>query len=110
MLSDENHSPFLLLFIAANTLVVAQGVWGYFRSASPLDRVLALIGGLVRMAVIGWVGNTTWNAQAYYSLPANAQNANLAGIVAFVGLGGVLLGIGLLALWRQRRLSRQGGR
>ena len=105
MLSDENHSPFLLLFIAANTLVVAQGAWGFFRSESPLDRVLALIGGLVRMAFIGWVSNTTWNAQAYYGLPPNAQNANLAGMVLFVGLGVVLLGIGLLALWRQRRWS-----
>jgi hypothetical protein len=31
MLSDENHNPYLLAFIAATTLAISLGAWGYFR-------------------------------------------------------------------------------
>jgi hypothetical protein len=105
MLYDENHSPYLLILIAATTLVAGQGAAGYFRAASPLDRVWALIGGLVRMAIIGWVNNFIGGDQTYPGLPANGQNPNLLGIVFFIGLGLVLLGIGWLATWRQRHFS-----
>jgi hypothetical protein len=102
MLSDENHHPYLLAFIAAATLAISLGAWGYFRSTSPLRRVLALVGGLFLAILIAVINNATWDYRAYYGLPESASNVNLFGLVFFVGLIIFMLGIGWLALRRRR--------
>jgi len=106
MLYDENHSPFLLIFIVATTLAVSLGAWGYFRLRVPLLRVLALMGGIGLTAIISAINNTTWDYRAYYGLPESAQNVNLIGLVFFIVLSLFMLAIGVLAHWRQRRPSR----
>jgi hypothetical protein len=102
MLSDENHNPYLLAFIAATTLALSLGAWGYFRSASPLRRVLALVGGLFLAILLAVINNATWDYRAYYSLPESASNVNLFGLVFLVGFISFVLGIGWLSLRRWR--------
>ena len=106
MLFDENHSPYLIFFIVTTTLAISLGAWGYFRSASPLRRVLALGGGLFLAAVLGGISNTTWDYRTYYGLPEGAQNISLAGVIFAVVLTLFMLGIGLLSLWRHRRNTK----
>ena len=106
MLYDEDHHPYLLVFIAATTLAISLGAWGYFSTASPMRRVLALGGGLFLAAVLGGISNTTWDYRTYYGLPEGAQNISLAGVIFAVVLTLLMLGIGLLSLWRYRRNTK----
>lgn len=106
LIADENHHPFLLGFIAASTLAVCLGAWGYFRLAGPLRRVLALLGGLSGAILLGILSEATWDSAAYYGLPETANRLSLVGLVLFVLLAGMFLSIGLLARWRQNRQSR----
>jgi hypothetical protein len=103
MLSDENHHPYLLVFIAAATLAISLGAWGYFRSTSPMRRVLALVGGLFLAILLAVINNATWDYRAYYNLPESASSVSLVGLIFFVGLIIFMLGIGWLALRRRRR-------
>jgi len=105
ILSDENHNPNLLIFISATTLAFSMGSWGYFRSVSPLRRILALVGGLFLATIIGVISNTTWDYRAYYGLPESSNNISLFGLIVFVCLTLLMLGIGLLTLWRHARNS-----
>lgn len=66
---DENHHPYLLVFIAASTLAIAAGAWFFLRSASLKGRILSILGGFFSSNVIGQISDNTWDAQAYYNLP-----------------------------------------
>jgi hypothetical protein len=102
MLSDENHHPYLLAFIAATTLALSLGAWGYFRSTSPLRRVLALLGGVFLAILLAVINNATWDYRAYYNLPESASNVSLVGLVFFGGIILLMLGIGWVSLRRWR--------
>jgi len=108
MLYDSNHNPYLLILITATTLAMGLGAWGYYRANSPLRRVLALIGGLLLATVISIIDNATWDFSAYYGLPEGGQSANLIGVIFFVILAFLMVGIGLLAYWRSQRKSNPG--
>ena len=103
MLSDENHNPYLLAFIAATALAVTLGAWGYFRAASPLRRVLSLLGGLLLASLLSLFSASSWDYRAYYGPPENSQNISLVSLVAFAILAVVMLATALLA----RRNSNQ---
>jgi hypothetical protein len=103
LIADENHHPYLLLFISFSTLVTCLGAWGYFRQVRPLRRVLALLGGLLGVIVLGIISESTWDYRAYYGLPEGANTVSLVGLILFAGLAVLMLGIGLLARWRQKR-------
>jgi len=106
MLYDENHHPYLLAFIAATTLAASLGAWGYFRSAYPLRRILALVGGLLLATGLSMTSYATWDYRAYYGLPESGQNDLLVGFVFFAALALLMFGNGLLARWRLSRGSR----
>lgn len=106
MVYDENHHPYLLAFIAFSTIAISLGAWGYFRSISPLRRVLALIGGLLAATVLSGVSYATWDYRAYYGLPDSVENANLVGLIFFTSLALLMIGNGLLARWRLLRDTR----
>jgi hypothetical protein len=97
MLYDENHHPYLLAFIAVTTLAVTLGAWGYFRSTSPLRRILALLAGLLVATALSVTSYATWDYQAYYGLPEGGQNDILVGVLFFVALAVLMFGNGLLA-------------
>jgi hypothetical protein len=103
MLYDENHHPYLLAFIAATTLVVCLGAWGYFHSRSALSRILALVAGLVLAAGLGGINSATWDYRAYYGLPEGSGKINPVGFIVFAGIIILMAGLGLLA---RRRLPR----
>lgn len=105
---DENHHPYLLLFIAITTVVIGAGAYAYYRSASPLRRVLWLMGGIIGAAVLSATSYATWDFRTYYGLPEGAQRDSLIGIIFAVVLGAIMLVNGLLARWRMKRAARLG--
>jgi hypothetical protein len=106
ILYDENHHPNLLLFIAATALATCLGAWGYFRSASPLRRVLALVGGLVLAAVLSGISYATWDYRAYYGFPGGGSDDDLVMLIYITVLALIMGANGLLARWRLNRASR----
>ena len=72
MLYDSNHHPYVLVFIAATTLGISLGAWGYFRAAAPLTRILALLAGLFVATVLSAINEATWDFGAYYGLPESS--------------------------------------
>ena len=103
MLADENHDPNMRIVIAATTLAFSIGAWGYFRSGSPLRRILALVGGMVLAIILGGIFSTAWDYRAYYGLPESSTNISLIGLIVIVFLTLLMLAIGLLTLWRHAR-------
>lgn len=97
MVYDEIHNPFLLLFMLATTLAACLGVWGYYRSALPLQRVGFLIGGLAVMMGIDILCSLTWDFAAYYGLPEGSAWLDLPGIVMIGVLATLMVGLGWLA-------------
>ncbi len=69
LIYDENHHPYLLIYMSASTLAIAAGAWFFLRSASLKSRVASILGGFVASNVIGQVCDNTWDARAYYGLP-----------------------------------------
>jgi hypothetical protein len=106
MLYDENHNPYLLLLMVATTLCVSLGAWGYFRAASPMRRVLALVGGFLLVMIVSAIDSATWDFRAYYNLPESGHNVSLVGYIFFIILALLMSGNGLLAYWRAKRQDR----
>jgi hypothetical protein len=104
IIADENHHPYLLLFIAGSTLAACLGAWGFFCSASPLRRVLALIGGLALAVLLGIWNSLTWDFAAYYGLPKGSPwKGILVGAVFVLVISVLSLGLAWLTQWRNRR-------
>jgi hypothetical protein len=100
MLFDENHNPLLSVLIPAMSVAASLGAWGFFRSAAPLRRILALVGGLSLSAAISIIDILTWQNPAF----ANSPDQNILVLIIFVGLLALLMGLnGLLASWRAKR-------
>jgi hypothetical protein len=107
MMADENHHPYLILFIAGSTLAACLGAWGFFRSASPLRRVLALIGGLALGVLLDIWNSLTWDFAAYYGLPQGSPwRGILVGAIVVLVISALSLGLAWLTQWRnQRRIN-----
>jgi hypothetical protein len=69
LIYDENHHPYLLIFMSASTLAIAAGAWFFLRSSSLKGRVVSILGGFIASNVITQVCDNTWDAAAYYGLP-----------------------------------------
>ncbi len=69
LIYDEIQHPYLLVFMAASTLVICLAVWVFLQSASSWTRVIALLTGFVVSLVLNNLSYTTWDYAAYYSLP-----------------------------------------
>ncbi|HNT25041.1 MAG TPA: hypothetical protein PKM21_11785 [Anaerolineales bacterium] len=101
MLFDSVHNPHLPALIIATTLGLGLGAWGYFRAASPLRRVLALMGGLGLAILISILDGI-----AYSNLAQGTPDPNLVGVIFVFVLSLLMLGNGLLALWRSKKQER----
>ncbi len=69
LIYDENHHPYLFIFMAASTIAIAAGTWFYLRSTSPMGRVSSIFGGFASGIMISIIGESTWDTQTYYNLP-----------------------------------------
>jgi len=69
LIYDENHHPWLLIFMSAATLAIAAGAWFFLRSANLKGRVVSILGGLAAGLVISRICESTWDWAAYYGLP-----------------------------------------
>ncbi len=69
LIYDENHHPYLLLFMLAATLSASAGVWFFLRSDRVPRRVFSLLAEFVGLMVIGGVCEATWDYRTYYGLP-----------------------------------------
>ncbi len=69
MVYDENHHPYLTLFILASALAAAIGVWFFLRSTGLKGRLFPLVGSYVSMAIISGICYSTWDRHAYYGIP-----------------------------------------
>ncbi|MBU4224813.1 MAG: hypothetical protein KKC71_03210 [Chloroflexi bacterium] len=69
LIFDENHHPYLLLFMLASILSASAGAWFFLRSDRVLGRVFSLLAGFVSLMVIGGICDATWDYGAYYGLP-----------------------------------------
>jgi len=106
MIYDENHHPALLFFLGSSALAATLGAWGYFRSSSPLRRVLALIGGLSLVISLEIINSITWDSATYYGFPPSPVFERITIPVAFwSGISIILFGLGCLAEWIRRRRS-----
>jgi hypothetical protein len=100
MLFDENHNPLLAVLIPVLSVAASLGAWGFFRSAAPLRRILALVGGLALSAAISIIDVLTWQNPAFANLPANSPKHDIWVLVIFVGVMALLMGFnGWLASW-----------
>jgi hypothetical protein len=100
---DENHHPYLLVFIIASTLAVCAGAWFYFRQTVFIQRVLSLVAGLIALVVIGGINSATWDWRAYYNLPENAHEFSIIGVALYALIFAVMCLIGYLAQKRQEK-------
>lgn len=94
LIFDENHHPYLPLFILATTLAASAGAWFFLRSASLLSRVISIITSFIGVAVITGISYATWDWRAYYGLPPSDQVLNNLGLAPI----GVLLWL-LILFW-----------
>jgi len=68
MIYDENHHPYLLVFMLASTLVTAGVAWFFLRSSSIKGRILAIVGGFMIALIIGSICEATWDWHEYYGI------------------------------------------
>jgi hypothetical protein len=66
---DENHHPYLLVFMLASTLVTAGAAWFFLRSSSTRGRILAIVGGVMTAMVIDSICWGTWDWHEYNGIP-----------------------------------------
>jgi len=69
LIYDENHHPYLLLFMLGSTLTLGIGAYLYLRSRNTAKRMLSLLGSLVAALTFYWICNSTWDFNAFYHLP-----------------------------------------
>ena len=69
LIYDENHHPFLVVFILGSTLCVSIGAWLFLRSTTTLQRATSLIAGFVFASVVGSISYATWDWATYYGFP-----------------------------------------
>jgi hypothetical protein len=72
---DDSHHPYLLVFMAASTLVSSAGAWVFLRSTTVLGRVLTLAGSMIagmvlspNLQVIFAVSMLFYSARAWVNL------------------------------------------
>jgi len=83
---DENHHPYLLIFMLFTTLIVTAGAWFFLRSGSIVSRVLSIALGFIAASILGGICYATWDFYAYHSLPNPYENWYQRLIPATIGI------------------------
>lgn len=91
LIYDENHHPYLLVFMAASTLVVCMTVWVFLQSASRWKRATALIAGFVVTIILNnisyliKISYATRDYAAYLGLPPSPPQPWYAALNGVIG-------------------------
>lgn len=107
LLYDENHSPYLIVFMIVSILTISASVWAFMRSTKPSGRYLALLTGFVAGLAIDRICETTWDFAAYYGLPQSSPTAWYDTILSMIVITVVWGGILLLPALLQRALRAE---
>lgn len=89
LIYDENHSPYLYIFMTASTLVVSGGAWAFLRSTTVRNRVIVLLSSFLISAIISWICDATWDWNAYYGIPPAPPQpffTRMMGIIAMIAI------------------------
>lgn len=101
---DENHSPYLLLFMLGSTLAITSAAYMYARKSNGLLRILTLLTGTLVALAFNWICDSTWDFAAYYHLPPSHDPWYMAIFrwsIALALIALFLLGPALLSLLRK---------
>jgi hypothetical protein len=71
LIYDENHHPYLLLFMAVATLIVTVGAWFFLRSSNMIGRILSIVVSFIAASVPMGISYLTWDWRAYYGFPTS---------------------------------------
>jgi hypothetical protein len=69
LIYDENHHPYLAIFMLGSTLVVSLGAWFYLRNTVTWKKLVSLFSGFVFGYIISYVCYATWDWSAYHGFP-----------------------------------------
>ncbi len=108
LIYDENHHPYLLLFMLGSTLAFTIGAYIFGRLANSFLRILCLVTGTLTALGFAWECDATWDFRAYYDLPLIHEPwyvTVLRWSTALMFIALFLFGPGVLALLR-KGLSR----
>jgi hypothetical protein len=61
LIYDENHHPYLFLFMTASTIIFSASVWIYMQSIDTRKRALALLSGFVLAFATMYICDATWD-------------------------------------------------
>ncbi len=109
IMMDENHNPYLLVFIIASTLAVSAGAWFYFQQTTAIRRILSMIAGLIVLMAIGGINDATWDWRAYYHLPENVGNISPAGVISVTVILALMYLTGYFSQKRQNSRNKPKG-
>ena len=91
---DENHHPYLFLFMIASTIILSTSVWFFLRSSDTRKRVLSLLLGFVLAFAVTIICDATWDWHAYYGYPKPPAEAVYVSVIRYVAFlvfyGGIL--------------------
>jgi hypothetical protein len=69
LIYDENHHPYLAVFMLGSTLVISLGAWFYLRNTVNWKKLVSLFSGFVFGYIISYVCYATWDWSAYHGFP-----------------------------------------
>jgi uncharacterized membrane protein YozB (DUF420 family) len=100
LIYDENHHPYLFLFMTASTIILSAGAWLFLRSGETRKRVASLLAGFVLAFTVLFVCESTWDWHAYYGYPkppAGTEYMSAVRFGVFLAIYGVILFLPALA-------------
>ena len=108
---DENHHPYLFLFMIASTIILSASVWSFLRSSDTRKRVLSLLLGFVLAFAVTCICDATWDYHAYYGYPKPPAEAAYMPVIRYAAFlvfyGGILFLPTLLDGMRRRSATEE---
>jgi len=108
---DENHHPYLFLFMATSTIILSASVWFFLRSSDTRKRVLSLLLGFALAFAVSSICDATWDWHAYYGYPKPPAEASFMSVIRYLAFlmfyGGILFLPSLLGGMRRASATKE---
>jgi len=108
---DENHHPYLFLFMIASTILLSASVWSFLRSIDTRKQALSLLLGFVLAFAVTIICDTTWDYFAYYGYPRPPAETAYVSVLRYVAFlvfyGGILFLPSLLDVMRRASANEE---